>query len=525
MSPQIQLPLILSPAMGQRSASLVGQATSEAKLRGEVYTPLEVALGMVRRLRWPSDGPCLLDPACGDGVFLEAAMRRLAELDLPAERARHILQEHVQGWDAHAPAIEACRARLQAVSMELGFEGALPRLENRDALVDDGQRFHAVLGNPPYLEAKRMPAALKAHVKRCCPVAATGAFDLYGAFVERGFAALEPGGELCFIIPNRFLVTSYARGLRRLLLERSWVRVFDLSGSRVFADAAVYPVVVLAREGARVGYRALDWDGLRDPVDLPAEILRESLDGLMPLPPGTSGGRSLFVRSLAGAPFEPLARRLDLRWCVSFHRAGLRDQFVFDHEPAGAVDPRRFLGGGRFQGNRGVEPYRVAWDGWWIDYDQARARAERNPLPPLEVHAAPKVVLCQNARRARAGLDREGLVLKDTFLSLRCREPADLQRAWLEWAVLVLNSRLFHYLYEHLYGGTRKGGGYLHFLSRYLEPCPIPPPPDAGRVRAVHDALEAGCGDPEAAEALVRQAWGVTPDEVEALDGYGYPEG
>jgi hypothetical protein len=504
--------------------SLVGQATSAAKLRGEVYTPLEVALGMVRRMRWPADGPRLLDPSCGDGVFLEAVMRRLVELDLPVERAQAILREHVQGWDAHAPAIAACRERLLGVSAELGLGGAIPTLVVRDAIAPDDQRFHAVLGNPPYLEAKRMPAALKAHIKRCCPVAARGAFDLYGAFVERAFAALEPGGELCFIIPNRFLVTAYARALRRLLLGESLVRVVDLSTSRVFADAAVYPVVVLARRGVEPGYRVESWDHSASPVVLPAATLRDQLEGLMPLPPASPGGRSLLARSLAGAPFDRLDRHLDIRWAVSFHKAGLRDGFVFEQRPEPAVDPRPFLGGGRWQGNREVEPYRVTWGGWWIDYDTERARAAGNPLPPLEVHAAPKVVLCQNARRGRAALDREGLVLKDTFLSLRCLVAEDRHAAWLEWAVLVLNSRLFHYLYEHLYGGTRKGGGYLHFLSRYLQPFPVPPPFDADRVRAVHAALEAGDGDIEAAEALVWEAWGVTDEEAEALDAYGYPE-
>ena len=513
---------VLPPEASQRLDSQVGQATSEAKLRGEVYTPVEVAVGMVRRLRWPFEGPRLLDPACGDGVFLEAAMRRLAELDLPRERTLEILHQ-VQGWDVYGPAIAACRQRLGGVSRELGLEGATPQLVVRDALAADHARFDAVLGNPPYLEAKRMPAALKAHVKRCCPVAATGAFDLYGAFVERALTALEPDGELCLIIPNRFLVTAYARGLRRLLLADCAVRVVDLSTSRVFSDAAVYPVVLLARRAAEPSYRVEAWDEPGQGVALDAQTLRLGLDGLMPLPPLTSGGRSLFTRSLAGAPFEPLGRRLDIRWAVSFHRAGLRDEFVFDHQPGAAVNPRPFLGGGRWQGNRSVEPYRVHWDGWWIDYDLARARAQGNPLPPLEVHRSPKVVVCQNARRGRAALDRDDLVLKDTFLSLRCREDEDVQRAWLEWTVLVLNSRLFHYLYEHLYGGTRKGGGYLHFLTRYLAPCPIPAPPDAERVRAVHEALEAGEGDPREAEALVRRAWGVTPAEAEALDAYDYP--
>jgi len=115
-------------------------------------------------------------------------------------------------------------------------------------------------------------------------------------------------------------------------------------------------------------------------------------------------------------------------------------------------------------------------------------------------------------------------VLKDTFLSVRARAQRPRERdLWSAWLVLVLNSELFHYLYEHLYGGTRKGGGYLHFLARYLDPFPLPPPPDPARVLAVHRALEEGRGEPTQAEALVWEAWGVVPRECAALQAYHFP--
>lgn len=513
------------PVTPERAASLVGQATSEAKLRGEVYTPLEVAMGMVRRLDWPARGPRLLDPACGDGVFLEAAMRRLAELDLSPSRVRTIVGEGLVGWDLHAPALAACRERLEAVSCELGFDGAIPALICCDALVPTDERFHVVLGNPPYLEAKRMPEALKARVREHCPLASKGAFDLYGAFVELGLRLLSSQGELCLIIPNRFLVTRYARELRKRLLASTALRVMDLSTSRVFEGAAVYPVVVHADSDAGPSYRVEAWDEPERAVDLPADVLRRELDGMLPLLPAHPGGRSLLRRSLSGSPFQPLRECYDIRWCVSFHKAGLRDAFVTDCEPSEAVDPRRFLGGGRFQGNREVQPCRIRWAGWWIDYDTERARQARNGFPPLAVHTAPKVVVCQNARRGRAALDRQGFVLKDTFLSVRLRDgvPGDPE-VRLAWLVLVINSRIFHYLYEHVYGGTRKGGGYLHFLARYLDPFPLPPPPELESVSSLHGALERGEDAWDAAEALVRRAWGVTEREREALDAYAFPD-
>ena len=89
--------------------------------------------------------------------------------------------------------------------------------------------------------------------------------------------------------------------------------------------------------------------------------------------------------------------------------------------------------------------------------------------------------------------------------------------------MIWLNSDLCHYLYEHLYGGTRKGGGYLHFLKTYVQPLPLPPLPDSAEVMRIHDVLVEGRGGQEQAEALVREACAITDVEKSALDSYCYP--
>ncbi len=451
-------------------------------------------------------------------------MRKLADSALGHEDAMALLKGAMEGWDIDPGALETCRLRLEVVSRELGFLGCIPRLYQRDALVDHGQRFDLVVGNPPYLEAKRMPNSLKRHVKSCCPIAARGAFDMYSAFVERAFRVLSDDGELCFIIPNRMLVVGHAAALRALLLESSLVRVMDLSTLRVFEDASVYPIILLARKGSERGYLVEEWDKKGDAVHLPVASVLAETAGMMPLPPRTTGGRQLFQRALTSGDFRPLKEIVAVRWCVSFHRAGLRDEFTFDGPPPNPTGrPMKFLGGGRFRGNREVQPYRITWGGWWIDYDEARARRERNHLPPLEIFKPPKVVVCQNARRARVALDRLGYVLKDTFLSLRCLSSSDEKAGWLEWITLVLNSRLFHYLYEHFYGGTRRGGGYLHFLPRYLGPFPFADLPTWLDVREVHDSVAAGETSPAQVDALVERAWGLTGPQRRVLDDYHFP--
>jgi hypothetical protein len=536
-----------------RASSQVGRGTTPRKLNGQVYTPLPLAEAVVAEVRWPGrdSGGVLLDPACGDGVFLEAAVRKVLGAGLSTRVTRRLLAEGIVGWDLDEDALAAARRRLRGVLAGAGLQGVMPTLVQRDALVPDPDeapgRFSCVVGNPPYLEAKRMPESLKARIRRHQPLAGRGAFDLYGAFVERALALARD--DVALIVPNRILVAAWAAALRGRLLQAYDLSVTDLSRWRIFADAAVYPIVLQGRPARRPAYRTLqprtdpaaaqDADpgapmtpttsGRRGgrPVRLSAEVLETRFGGMMPLAPRAPAGRRLLERVLGGDGFAPLSELVDVRWCVSFHRAGLRDAYLFPTRPEGRPLARPFLGGDRFSGNREVAPGRIEWAGWWIDYDEARARADGNPLPPRALFEGQKLVVCQNARRARAAIDTSGRVLKDTFLALvpRCRHGSDGLLAWL---LLVLHSDLFHYLYEHLYAGTRKGGGYLHFLPRYLAPIPVPAPTPARsrRARALAAALADGAAVAaihDEAEALVSKAYGLTAAERAAVTAYPMP--
>ena len=508
-------------------SSVVGLRSDVKKLNGQVYTPLPLAERMLSLVRWPADrnGGRLLDPACGDGVFLEAAVKKVLRLDLSRQSKSEIIANRIHGWDLDAKAVAACRDRLSGL-LESNLPGSscLPKLRVQSALMpEDEEVFSCVVGNPPYLEAKRMPDELKDVIRETCPLGGRGAFDLYTAFLDRALRMTRPeAGEICFLVPNRFLVVAYADALRRELLTSHDVGVIDLSTQKVFDDAAVYPIVVHASVAAsRPKYRVIAEGRNRSLVSMSSRGLIDRLGGVMPLAPTSQAGRRLLARTLQSKTLGAIKDHAKVRWTISFHRAGLRDRYVFQSRPSNRRHAFPFLGGGRFSGNREVEPYRIDWAGSWMDYDEDRARSEGNPLPPLKLFSSPKVVLCQNSRRARAAVDRRGYLLKDTFLAV---VPVKKRSALLEWICLVLNSDVFHYLYEHIYGGTRKGGSYLHFLPRYLLPFPIPEPGDPKVVKRLESSLSRGNGCSREAERLVRLAYGVDRAEADCLDSFDFPE-
>jgi hypothetical protein len=98
---------------------------------GKVYTPAPLAREVVRRTLEPlanRRNPRILDPACGDGVFLR-------------EASRYVDPDCLVGMDIDAAAVARARRALPGADLRVG-----------DALRHGWrERFDAVIGNPPWI--------------------------------------------------------------------------------------------------------------------------------------------------------------------------------------------------------------------------------------------------------------------------------------------------------------------------------------------------------------------------------------
>ncbi len=513
--------------------------TSDRKLRGQYFTPAE----FVRLIldAWPIGGADrVIDPACGDGRFLCGAVETAARTGTDAAG----LVERLIGFDIDPAAVATARANLrQAFFHHFGIDvpedrfrvyqvdalryPALPELLrelNLPALGTD-ERL-TVIGNPPYVEAKRLAADVKRRLKAAYPGAMSGAPDLYLYFLHVCLGWLRPQDRLAFILPNKVLVNANARALRaRLLDDGTLAQIWFATQAQLFPDAAIYPVVLFAH-------------GTREQTIALRQVTRAA-DGLTTEPLGTTphslfahtGVRAFFPLPRAEVLRALLARLLQdpirlsdvcaVRWCVSFHRAGLRDRYVSRTLPETPAR-RPFLGGGAFSGNGEVARYTVRWAGWWIDYDEVRLKADGNQVPALSLFTRPKIILCQNGRTLRAAYDDSGVVLKDTFL---CGVPipeggplGQHPRA----LVGLLNSALLHFFYAHVFYGGHVGGGYLHFLNTFLADLPTghwTPETAAALAELVRRREQHADEELDAAiERMVADAFNLTRDETEALE-------
>jgi len=115
--------------------------------------------------------------------------------------------------------------------------------------------FDAIVGNPPYIrvQAFRQFAPLQASwLPEHYASARTGMFDVYMAFVERGWQLLRKAGRLGYILPNKFFALDAGAGLRGLLSDAGAVhKVVDFRHHQVFAQATTYTCLLFLARNRR----------------------------------------------------------------------------------------------------------------------------------------------------------------------------------------------------------------------------------------------------------------------------------
>lgn len=223
-------------------------ATSRRHGLGQWFTPPFVAdLALSQALAGAPAGARVLDPTCGDGVFLA---RSLAAGVQPGD---------VVGIDIDPAAAAEARARAPGAAVHVGdvFDAFGARWG-----ADGAGRFDAVVGNPPYVRQERLSPAQKDRVRRCLAAAwpdadpdalktLTGRADLAAPCLALAVSLVRPGGRVAFVVSGALLDADYAAPVWRLVRSRADIVTLIEAPQEVwFDDAAVNPLIVVLERRA-----------------------------------------------------------------------------------------------------------------------------------------------------------------------------------------------------------------------------------------------------------------------------------
>jgi adenine-specific DNA-methyltransferase len=229
---------------------LIENATAE-KLRGGFYTPEPIASFI---LKWGINGSSdyeILEPSCGDGVFLE----QLKENNHKFKSVTAIEFDEIEAEKAEKI-----------------------KLKNKSVINTDfhlycnetTERFDLVVGNPPYIRYQYFDKEQQAEADKIFKKANLKYSKLTNAwvsFVVGSSLLLKEKGKIGFVIPAELLQVSYAKQLREFLAH-FYNKINIISFEKLVFPDIQQEVVLLLCERNGSNSHLIEHLELRDASDL-----------------------------------------------------------------------------------------------------------------------------------------------------------------------------------------------------------------------------------------------------------------
>lgn len=209
---------------------LIENATDQ-KLRGAYYTPPVIAKFI---LQWGINGNNnlnILEPSCGDGVFLECISNN------------KILYNSVTAVEYEVGEAEKARA------IPLHDSEVINEDFHRFCL-DTDKRFNLVVGNPPFIRYQYYDAEqqkLADEIFKRSKLKRTKLTNAWVTFVVGCSQLLTETGKMGFVIPSELLMVKYAQQLRQYL-AKSFNKINIISFENLVFEEIQQEVVLLLCE-------------------------------------------------------------------------------------------------------------------------------------------------------------------------------------------------------------------------------------------------------------------------------------
>ncbi len=219
--------------------------TEDAKARGAFYTPQSLTRFLVRwAVRDPGD--TVLEPAAGDGAFVQALLDRFADIG---------------GLSGGAPLLAVERQVDEAAKVRTIAPLARVLTNNFfDVEPHSVPPVNVVVGNPPYIRYHGFVGEVREKAlerARAQGVDLTNLASSWAHFVVHATGFLDSGGRLGLVLPAELLHTDYAGPVRAFLTSRFRSITVIAFDQAVFESAQVDAVLLLASNDEPAGFRVV----------------------------------------------------------------------------------------------------------------------------------------------------------------------------------------------------------------------------------------------------------------------------
>ena len=262
-------------------------APTYQKLRGGYYTPKPIADFLAQ---WAIQAPnaMVLEPGCGDGVLLGAAIETLIERGAERTAIGSLVHSVEIDPDEAARArerIEALGVALLPETMYVGdfFTHCKTHLfEQRflDVVTSERRAFDAVIGNPPFIRYQNFPEEYRniaVALMEQVGLHPTKLMNSWLPFLIASTLLLKERGRLAMIIPAELFQVNYAAETRQFLSD-FYNQITLITFKKLVFDDIQQEIVLLLCERSAPGRSGIRVIELEDASELARHIHAEFVE-------------------------------------------------------------------------------------------------------------------------------------------------------------------------------------------------------------------------------------------------------
>jgi adenine-specific DNA-methyltransferase len=236
------------------------------RARGAFFTPEPIAAHLAAWAVRSDAQAKILDPTCGEAVFLQAAGRELKAAGCQCSD----LDQRLHGVDLHVESLAEATEILESEGLDAHLIAddffAVPTPDQLGAPLPF---MDAVVGNPPFVRYQQHTGAARRRSASAAlrqGVRLNGLASSWAALLVHACGFLKPDGRLAMVLPAELLTVSYAEPVRAWLRQR-FEKVHLVLFERLQFEDALEKVVLILAEGSG-GCDAFSLYHVEDAADL-----------------------------------------------------------------------------------------------------------------------------------------------------------------------------------------------------------------------------------------------------------------
>ncbi|MFW9880630.1 MAG: class I SAM-dependent DNA methyltransferase, partial [Candidatus Thorarchaeota archaeon] len=450
----------------------------------------------------------ILDPACGSGRFMVSTAEKLYQFYKilnsglnDYEIKRFILQENLYGIEIEKSAYIIAKLQLifwlfsgnespiilpnfntkslnlEEINQIINKLDIKFNLFNIDFLLEfTSGKFDIIMGNPPYVENKKINLEYKKQLYENF-YSAYKLFDVSVLFIEKSIELMKKKGYTSFILPNKFLSADYGLKIRERLIENIELKeIVNISSISIFQKAATYPIILYYKKDKPSNKNVIN---IRK-FDEIGDLLTNNSSNVIKIP-------QKLINNLPSNVI-PISGRIDLIEFLNSKFKSFEDSFKdlkIIYRPFGFLKYNKYFDNVSKESNSDKDLLLIGTGNVGKDHIKFNKRikiAKRNleisyfnykpTFKPIWQDLYNEKIIFREIAKELTCVYDSGIFTNITGLYF-VRIPS-INTEMLYCLATLLNSKLLDSIFKTLFSSLHMAGGYLRFNGSFIKRLPMP---------------------------------------------------